>query len=247
MIKLGKAPALFDKRTLKLKTILKPKLPAPPKTYDADAILGVVDRRMYLNDTYGDCVVAGSAHAINRFEMFESKSLPDIPDTDVEKQYFKETGGTDDGLVLLTHLNRWREAGLNFGGKVYQIHAFASVNWKNHTEVMQAISLLNGVYLGMLVPAYFMAGFENGKRTFDVQCRNGKIEGGHCIYSPAYIKQSNTIGPVVVTWGERVQFTWKFWDKYVDECFALVDEKDSWLDSASPLNVPLLESYLNNL
>ena len=254
---LGKAPAKHDTRTLKFSTILnKANLPPLPAEYDIDAALGVSDKRMFLNDTYGDCVEAGSAHMINRFEMFECKAMPDIPDADVKTQYFKETCGGDNGLVLLDHLNLWRKEGLSFGGKIYTIDAFASIHWKDHTEVAYAIYLLNGIYLGMQVPAFFMSGFENGKRYFDTQCTNRRIEGGHCIYGHAYKKLPkkikvvgfNDVGPIIETWAEDVQLTWKFWDLYLDEAYAIVDSIDKWMNPATdPIKTDILTGYLNAL
>jgi hypothetical protein len=241
---LGKLPAKKDKRNFKLsKLLILSNLPPLLLTYDIDIILAIIDTAVYLNDQLGDCVVAGSAHAIQRFEKFECGAQPNLSDTDIRAQYFKETGGPDEGLVLLDHLNLWRKDGLDFG-KNFKIYAFALINWKNHKEVSYAIQLLRGAYLGFQVPKFFIDGFEAGKRTFDVQCRNTKIEGGHCVYACAF----NKTGPIIVTWGARVQLTWKFWDKYVDECYAVLDAVDPWMDTLNnPLNIPLLKSYLASI
>jgi hypothetical protein len=251
---LGKLPAKIDKRTIKFSSILNAaNLPPLPPEFDIDAKLGVTDTRMYLNDTYGDCVEAGSCHMINRFEMFECGAIPNIPDVDVKTQYFKETGGGDDGLVLLDHLTLWRKEGLAFGGQTYTIDAFSSIDWKNHKEFAYAVYLLDGVYLGMMVPAFFMSGFEAGKRFFDDSCKNAKIEGGHCIYSMAFNKlpskvkvvSLNDVGPIIETWGARVQLTWKFCDHRFDEAYAVMDSMDKWVNpAADPLNIPLLKQYL---
>ena len=252
--KLGKLPAKHDSRTIKFKDILNTaNLPPLPPEFDIDAKLNVTDTRMYLNDTYGDCVEAGSCHMINRFEIFECGAIPNIPDADVEAQYFKETGGADSGLVLLDHLKLWKNTGLTFGGKTYTIDAFAGIDWKNHTEFAYAVYLLGGVYIGMMVPKFFMDGFEAGKRFFDDSCKNAKIEGGHCVYSMAFIKLPsavkvvglNSVGPVIETWAGRVQLTWRFTDHRFDEAYGVVDSMDKWVNPATdPLNIPLLKSYL---
>lgn len=242
--KLGKLPA--DKKKLKALLpfrvlLVKSNLPPLLLTYDIDIIMAIVDTAMYLNDLLGDCVEAGSCHAIQRFEKFECGVQPVIQDADVKAQYFKETGGADDGLVLLTHLELWQKCGLVLGGEIYCIDAFALINWKKHNEVMYAIQLLRGAYLGLQVPKFFMDGFEAGKRAFDVQCKGNTIEGGHCVYACAF----DQTGVWIVTWGTRVHVTWKFWDKYVDECYAIVDQVDKWVNPATdPLNIPLLKSYL---
>jgi hypothetical protein len=59
---LGKLPPKDDTRTIKLVNVLKVGLLPPlPVSFDVDANLQtpMVDNRMYLNDIYGDCVVAG--------------------------------------------------------------------------------------------------------------------------------------------------------------------------------------------
>ena len=242
---LGKLPARKDKRTLKLSSLLiASNLPPLLLLYDIDIVLAIIDTARYLNDLLGDCVEAGSAHAIQRFEKFECGTQPNLPDDDIRKQYFKETGGDDVGLVLLDHLNLWRKDGLDFGGRNYKIYAFASIHWKNHKEVSYAIQLLRGAYLGFQVPKFFMDGFEAGKRSFDVQCKNTRIEGGHCVYACAF----NKTGPIIVTWGARVQLTWKFWDKYVDEVYAIIDAPDPWINPATdPIKIDVLKGYLNAL
>jgi hypothetical protein len=107
---------------------------------------------MFLNDKYGDCVIAATANMTRNFENFEQGKDPAITDADVKTQYFKETGGADAGLVELDHLNTWRKSGFLAGGKVYTIHGFASVDWKNHDEVKYCIYLLNGIFLGLALP-----------------------------------------------------------------------------------------------
>lgn len=251
-IKLGKKAPRLDGRTIKFAAILrKEKLPAVPDTYDIDQVLGVVDKNTFNNLTYGDCVIAGRAHQTLRFEKFEQGQLIAITDQDVTQEYFKETGGADNGLVMLDSLNEWRQQGWQAAGKTYTIYAFASTDWKNHDEIKQCIYLLNGVYFGMLVPQYALDDFEAGKRLWDISPTGDQnIVGGHAVYTPAYLNivGYNEVGPVCVTWGDRVQMTWAFWDKYVDEAYAVIDSKDSWVDPASdPLDMALLAQYLQDI
>jgi len=208
-LKLGKKPARKDTRTLKLSTILKALPPIPP-TFDIDAQYpGFVDDNMYLNDTYGDCVIAGRGHATLRFERFEQGKIIPIGDSDISTEYFKETGGGDTGLVMLDSLNEWRQTGWKAANETYKIHAFASVDWTNHIEVMAAIYLMEGIYLGFQVPQSALDQFK-AKHVWDVVPDDGGIQGGHCIYTLAYITITgyNAVGPVCMTWGKRQQMTW---------------------------------------
>jgi len=54
----------------------------------------------------------------------------------------------------------------------------------------------------------------------------------------------NETGPVCVTWGRKQQMTWSFFDKYCDEAYAIVDDKDS---AKSKLDVAKLVAALNSL
>ena len=238
-LRLGKLPPKVDARTIQLSNILRMRfLPDLPKEYDIDKELVVVDNNMYLNDVLGDCVIAARGHQTLRFEKYEQGFLIPISDDEIKKEYFKETGGSDSGLIMLLSLNQWRK-GWAAAGRTYNIHAYASVDWKNHTEVKHCIHLLNGVYFGMEVSQEAMEQFKRGE-TWTVVPGDGGILGGHGVYAMAYYD-----GILVCeTWGKRQIMTWEFWDKYVDEAYGIVDNKDEWLGDKSPVDIQLLDSYL---
>ena len=101
--KFGKLPQKIDKRTIQLDTIfISQNLPVLPITYDTDSeLVNFSDNHMYLNDKIGDCVMAGRGHMTLRFEDFEQLKVINITDKEIENEYFAETGGGDDGLVML--------------------------------------------------------------------------------------------------------------------------------------------------
>lgn len=245
--KLGKLPAVVDKRTIKLKSILKESLLPPlPESFNIDTSLGGInDSRMYANDKYGCCVISARAHQTMRFEKFEQNRLINIKDYEVTSQYFKETGGLDSGLVLLYSLRRWRAEGWEADGKNHKIHAFSSVDWKDHTEVKYCIYLLGGINYGFMVPRSAMEQFNNNE-PWSIVTPDGGITGGHAVYAYSYLDGYNDIGPVCMTWGKRQQMTWAFWDKYTDEAYAIIDDKNEWQEN-SPLDIPTLEKYLDEI
>jgi hypothetical protein len=245
--KLGKKPVRKDVRTLKLSTVLKA-LPPVPDTFDVDSQYpNLVDNNIFANDKYGDCVLADQAHHTLRFEIFEQNQLLPITDQEVINQYLKETGGADNGLVMLDALNEWRQNGWTVGGKTYKIHAFASVDYKNHDEVKAGIYLFNGISIGVQVAQYYYDEFGKGNYFWDLVSSDGGIIGGHALYVMRYLKVTgyNDIGPVFITWGKYVQVTWPWWDKYVDEGYIIIDERDSWIpQDTDPLKIPVLQQYL---
>jgi len=68
-----------------------------------------------------------AAHQTLRFELVEQGKVIHITDAKVEKEYFKETGGPDSGLVVLDSLKLWRKPGWRAAGKRYTIKAFAQI------------------------------------------------------------------------------------------------------------------------
>jgi hypothetical protein len=255
--KLGKLPARIDKRTIPLSKILRVELlPELPSSFDVDeSVGGIQDNFIFNNSIYGDCVIAARAHQTLRFEKFEQGNQIAISDKEVTDEYFKETGGPDNGLVLLYSLKDWRNDGWIIGGKKYTIYAFASVDWMNHDEVKHCIHLLGGVNFGMYVYQTDIDQF-NQNLDWELTGNNGSFLGGHGVYGCAYIYQQNTCphcavgwtedGLICITWGRRQKMTWDFWDARVDEAYGIVDNRDSWLGD-SPVDINKLDGYLKEI
>lgn len=244
--KLGKLPALPDKRNIKLASILRKKLlPELPDTYDIDdALGGIDDNRIFANDEYGNCVIAARAHQTFRFEKYEQGKQIAITDQEVIDQYLKESFGMDMGLILLLSLKRWRTEGWPVGDKTYTIYAFSSVDWKNHDEVKHCIQLLGGVNFGMYVYQKDIEQFEAGE-VWHLIDGSGSYLGGHGVYAYRYGKLIgyDERGLTCMTWGKRQRMTWDFWDNRVDEAYGIVDNRDDWLED-SPVDVEKLDQYL---
>lgn len=244
-LKLGKKPAKFDARTLQLTQAMKAVLPPVPKEWDYDQYFKV-PTPMFLNDQLGDCVIAGRGHQTLRLENIEQKCCISISDQDVKAEYFKESYGQDSGLVMLDSLKSWRNDGWPAAGNTYSIHAFASVSRFDHKEVATALYLFTGLQCGFRLPQCAMDAFEAGK-IWDVPSiwnwRGRQILGGHCIYLHGFDKQMNLFG---TSWGQNFKMTWKFWKKYSDEAYAIIDSKDRWLAN-SPVDEEKLEQYLKSL
>lgn len=220
---LGKKPAEKDARTLQWNSIIKAKV-AVPDEYDFDTThRPIAPLPMYANDRYGCCVISGRAHQTLRFEILEQKQVIAISDREVVSQYLKETGGRDSGLVVLYSLRSWRR-GWRAGGRIYTIQAFANVNPLDHNAVKEAVYLDAGVGIGLSLPASASKQINQGQ-IWDVSRIGGRPGswGGHYVYIVGY----NKTGPVCVTWGRKQAMTWAFWDKYCDECYAIIDAVDS--------------------
>jgi hypothetical protein len=240
--KLGKAPAKADQRNFKFAALLKKAPPPAPPCYDFDVLHPGIPTPMFANDVHGDCVLAARAHLTLRFEHIEQGSILMISDNDVLKEYFKESGGADDGLVMLDSLNAWRHDGWRAARRKYKIKAFAQITPSHHAEVKAAIYLLTSAYVGLALPKSAQAQMQTGQAWTVVSGASGVPNswGGHCVMIPGY----NPTGPVCVTWGRKQQMSWAFFDKYCDEAYAIVDDKDS---AKSQLDVAKLLAALDSL
>lgn len=240
---LGKLPPKLDKRTLRLSTVLKV-LPPYPDAWDYDAGKSI-PMPMFGNDAHGDCVIAGRGHMTLRFEQFEQGKIIPITDHDVLNEYWKEEGGTgpsfDKGLAMLDSLKAWRSQGWDAASEHYDIYAFASIDWKQHNEIMAAIYFLTGLYAGVALPV----SAQNQEVWDYVDDPNTNYPGGwggHCISIFSYSKD----GLTCITWGKPKKMTWSFVDHYFDEAYGVVDDKDKFLVS-SPLDIVTLDKYLADI
>jgi hypothetical protein len=243
LFKLGKANARHDERNLKLASILR----APvrlPASYDFDVNHPDIPLPMFANDRLGNCVIAGRAHQTLRFEKVEQNIVIQITENDVIKEYFKQTGGPDSGLIVLASLKLWRKSGWNVGKKRYKIKAFTEIAKLDHEEVKRAIFIDLGVGLGLRLPRSAQRQFQTGQ-IWEVARGSGSLPnswGGHYVYCAGY----TPIGPVCVTWGRKQQMTWEFLDTYCDEAYGIIDAVNT-PKKVRGLNAKALDQFLAGL
>lgn len=240
-MKLGRKAVKTDSRTLQLGKYLTPGLPPPPPT--ADWTKGVTSWGMMLNNSLGDCTIAGVAHAVQVWTE-NSGTIKTVPDSTVESYYEKWDGyvpgnpSTDKGGVELDVLNDWKKQG--FAGNA--LAAFADPKVANLDEIRQSIALFGGVYIGMSLPITAQT-----QAVWDVVPKGGAKAkpgswGGHCVFVPKYDQKTFTC----ITWGELKTMTVAFWNKYCDEAHTLLSPV--WLSakgSPSGFNMAQLQTDLS--
>ena len=108
---------------------------------------------MMLNDTLGDCTIAGVGHAVQVWTA-NAGAMVTMPDATIEQFYEQWDGyvpgnpSTDKGGIELDVLNDWQKGG--FAG--HALLAFADPKPANLTEIRQSIALFGGVYIGLSLP-----------------------------------------------------------------------------------------------
>jgi hypothetical protein len=244
-IKLGKRRAVHDLRTVRLEDLVKKVLPPIPKEFDFDRdhASDHIPLPMFANDKYGDCVLAARAHQTLRLELNEQKSVILISDKDVTEEYFKESGGYDNGLVMLDSMKSWRR-GWTIAGQTYSIYAFGKVDPSNQSLVSAQIYLLTGANVGLSLPLSARDQLDAGKIWEVISGPRSEPGswGGHCVDIPSFDADILEC----ITWGAKQQMTREFFQRYCDENFGIVDNKDNFIAN-DVLDIGLLQSYLGQL
>ena len=216
-LKLGRLPKRTDARTLRLRNYISHEVPLiPPPVINWQA--GISGWGMMANDTTGDCTIAAAGH----MEMLWSKYTGTewfptdnqiLNDYSSITGYDRQTGANDNGAVELDVLNYWRTKGI--AGQ--PIEGYASIEPPDATLVKQAVYLFGGVYIGFEVPQSALNQYDAGQE-WDLVANDGGIAGGHAVPVFGYDLE----GCTVVTWGTVQRMSWNFWNKYVDEAYAIL-------------------------
>lgn len=186
---------------------------------------------MHLNDEWGCCTCSACANIVQGITTYGLGSEVVVPDADVLKEYeksgFRPSDGspgnnpTDQGWTCadaLAYLKKHGMAG-------HKIAAYGQVSYTDHKKVMLCISEFGYASLGVNLPQSAMDQFNAGQPW--TVSGNATIIGGHCITACGY----TPAGPVIWTWGGRVQLTWAWLDTYTSEFWPVVSQ--DWVNSIS--------------
>ncbi len=234
--KLGCKPPKHDARTLRFARYLAPTLPPPPPTADWGAKLTAIG--MMLNDTIGCCTIASLGHGKQVMTVNATGTEITVPDTQILAEYINvtgdegapydpQTGANDNGAVELDVLKRYRNIGI-FGSK---LDAFTAVSPHSQREVMDAIHLMGGCYIGIALPAAWQ-----GASQWTIPAHMNRRQrwlyqpgswGGHAVWVHKY----DSTGVEVTTWGQKIPLSWDAFFEYVQEAYALYKASD-WIGQA---------------
>jgi hypothetical protein len=256
-MRLGKLEHKHDDRTLMLANFMLPEVHVPA-VFDFDKGKAKIPLKMWGNDNWGDCVIAGQANQLLRLERIEQRRTIPLGDQDAIDRYKALTGAQapgdakDTGLVVLDALRNWHHSGWMTSGidrsgsrRNYTIDAYGELEPNDPVQLRMGIYLLHGVHFGFSLPAAAKVMTRNGVWDY-----NGETTpdyepgswGGHLVYSKAYVKQ----GCKVLTWGREVLVTDNFIKKYADEAWSVVDSLDAW-KSKQTIDVPALTKQLQQI
>ncbi|MCI0380179.1 MAG: hypothetical protein L0215_21555 [Gemmataceae bacterium] len=240
----GKLEPVTDPRTFRFGDVFE-EPDELPESFDFDLEfpeLAGISQQMYLNNQLSCCVISGRAHQTLRFEFSEQGKIINITDNEIKKQYFNETGGADNGLVLLDSLKSWRNDGWIAGRRKYTIDMFAEIDRSKRRQIKSSIFLQVGIGIGLALPVTARNEFVQGIPWSDTAGRAGG-GGGHYVFVTGYTPK----GLTCVTWGRKQHMTWGFFDKYCVEAFALVDDLNRFEEEDAGVDVTTARELLNEI
>ncbi len=198
----------------------------------------------------GDCTIAAACHMI----MCWSDNALGAPWTFLTADAlddFKNYKTSPDGATLFNILNDWqaygihRRSGASLDTVYIEDFALLDINDPVHLklQVQQSIQLLGGCYIGIELPKFAVKNTVDGKpplvwnKTAEELDALGKDankapNAGHCVPAIGY----DNLGLEVITWGNRTQMSWDFFDRYRDEAWAVLC-KAAWMkpDGTTPI------------
>lgn len=224
-LKLGKAMARHDPRTLLMASYTTHVLPTPPAGFSLTS--KVSKWGMMENDQIGDCTCAAAGHLIMEWTANAGKKMVTPSDKQIVGAYSAitgynpTTGANDNGAVEIDVLNYWRQSGI----AGHKIGAYVALEPSNHNHVMDSVFIFEGCYIGVQLPISAQAQVQN-HQAWSVPPGgphgDGKPGswGGHAVPVVAY----DSRGVTVVTWGALQVMTWSFWAAYCDEAYAILSK-----------------------
>jgi hypothetical protein len=241
-MKLGRKPRIWNPAVPHWSALKMARAPIKvPAATDYTAGLPA-DLGMMLNDTLGDCTCAAIYHARQVWSNAAQGAIDTQPDAEVEAAYEQFCGyvpgdpSTDRGGNEQSVLTDWVKLGAPLAGGVDKLARFIEVDPTNAGDVDRAIYECGGVYIGLNVPAFLMAG--TPPAIWDVDpAGDNSIVGGHAVFVAGY-----SLGGVkLISWGSVYEMTWAFWRQFVEESYALADNEWIKAKGLTPLGLSLAQ------
>lgn len=186
--------------------------------------------RMYLNDKYGDCVIAGKYHAHGVWTGNDANAVAVGTDQEVYQTYQSWCGPGDNGCVITEVLDYCKSQGIPMNGTRHTIAGYADCDHTNKDLVKAAIYLFGCLSLGINLPEDW-----TDNAVWDVT--NSRVVGGHDVTTIGY----DATGVQISSWGKVYTITWAAFTskKWLEECWVLLSEDWTNADKKAPNGVDL--------
>lgn len=174
-----------------------------------------IQPEMFMNQALGDCAIAGSIEEVRLANALRGVTVNFNDDTAI--QNYADIAGyngdpsTDNGTDV-HELYEYRKATgiVDADGNYHKVVAYAGLTVGDFDELLVALSLFDMVGIGIKVPDFCDAQFENGEPWHLVHGRH-KIEGQH--YVPI-VGATDKNTAQLYTWGAQQGITRGFYETY---------------------------------
>lgn len=195
-------------------------------------------KRVYLNDQYGDCVIAGKYHQVGIWSGNDTTAAVLGTDKEVLDAYHKICGPGDNGCYIPDVLDAFQKDGLTLNGVKHRIDGYLFLDHTNKALVQTAIYLFGSLTLGINLPNAWTC----TNCTWDTT--NSPIVGGHDVCVCGFTKT----GVKIATWGGIVEITWAAFlsSRWIEESYVQLSPDWYNADNLSPngVNVQALRDAL---
>jgi hypothetical protein len=164
----------------------------PPASVDYSPKALAALARMYLNDTYGDCVIASKGHQVGIWSGNETGTAVQATDAEILQNYTSICGPGDQGCVITDVLDAMKAGKFIMNGQPALIDNYVAVDWTQQNLVAVALDVFGAVTLGVNLTDDCTTSGPGVVWNF-----SGSIVGGHDI--PIYAYDSK--GVYISTWG----------------------------------------------
>lgn len=216
-VKLGRIRPKSSPQVLKFCNYLRVGAVPPPAKVDYYTKALASIKRVYLNDRYGDCVIAGKYHAEGVWSANESGTAVLGSDQEVYQSYQTICGPGDNGCNITDVLDYYKAHGLPFSGQTKKIDGYVAIDTTNKLEVQTALYLFGALTIGINLPGAWADNAKDGA-VWDVTTSG--VVGGHDVTIVGYDDK----GVQIATWGMVVTITWAALatTQHVEEGYALL-------------------------
>lgn len=251
LLKTGRLPYVHDSRTLDLADYLPGEnISEIPAEYNWGKKIKPDKWGALGNLKINDCTCAAAGHLIiswtsNVGKLHRPTTKAIVKAYTAITDYDPEVDGIGKPVEAIKALKYWRKHGI--AGR--KIIAFAKLDFKNRQQLIQAIYLYGGCYVGINLPrSAEQQYFKSEKWTVPREGTTGDGAPGswlgHALIITGYQKDELRL----ISWGKEMIMTLDFWETYVDESYAVFSE-DFIKDDKTPthINIDFLRKKLKDL
>lgn len=194
----------------------------------------------YGNLNLENCTVASAAHLIMVWKSYQAKHIYRPSVKKIIEDYGQMITGKPKGSPLVEKalakggepveaikmLNYWQKKGIDN----HKIIAYAKLTYNNKArrreELKRAIYLYGGCFIGINIPRSVERQWQKGEKwTLLKRAPPGDPRRRHWFSHALVAIGYNENDLLVVTFGREETMSWEFYEKYVDEAYAVFDEK----------------------